>query len=114
MVGGRVLRECLWGGGGGLNIFFRGRNSHREIQKWSENDHFVGHKWPCARLGLIAAGFSCEPFSAGGGIGHIQKNFKSQARSGTIWSSRAFVSTCIHDKVGHEASASLTGKLGME
>ena len=25
MGGGRALGECLWGGGGGLNIFFRGR-----------------------------------------------------------------------------------------
>ena len=29
MGGGRALGKCLWGGGGGLNIFFRGRNSHQ-------------------------------------------------------------------------------------
>ena len=26
---GRAPGECLWGGGGGLNIFFRGRNAHQ-------------------------------------------------------------------------------------
>ena len=31
--GGQLLRGCLQGGGGGgLNIFFRGRNSHQEMQ----------------------------------------------------------------------------------
>ena len=27
--------ECLWGGGGGLNIFFRGRNAHQELRFWA-------------------------------------------------------------------------------
>ena len=31
MGGGRAPGECLWGGGGGLNICFRGRHSHQVI-----------------------------------------------------------------------------------
>ena len=30
MGGGRALGECLWGGGGGLNIFSQGRNAQQE------------------------------------------------------------------------------------
>ena len=31
-VGGRrVLRECLWGEGGGAKYFFRGRDSHKVL-----------------------------------------------------------------------------------
>ena len=32
--------ECLWGGGGGLNIFFRGRNAHQvKLRGKSGNKH---------------------------------------------------------------------------
>ena len=62
MGGGRALGECLWGGGGGgLNIFFRGRNAHQAIDKFNHLEKCcpaVPRGWHCRPIGICSKPYS--------------------------------------------------------